>query len=96
MITRGSLQSPRLLGAIKSAVVEAVTRSHAQICPSVAVWIKNRRGEPSMYVQVSRGYPARFYDTEGRNITDTVCGALRDWHADRRRVLGGRVRRVQA
>lgn len=80
MITRTALTSPRLLAAIKSAIIQAVKMSHSRVCPSAAVWVDNRRGEPSMYVQTSRGKTAQVFDLNGREITESVMEALRNWH----------------
>lgn len=81
MITSTALTSTRLLQAVKNATEQAVRLSNRQVCPFAAVWIRNRRNEPSFYVQAGRGRHVRYYDTNGRNITDTVLQALREWHA---------------
>lgn len=81
MITTTSLQSPRLLAAIKQAVVQAVTLSHSRTCPSAAKWVDNRRGEPCLYAQASRGKPVQLFDLNGRNVTELVMSALRAWHS---------------
>jgi len=82
MITTTSLQSPRLLAAIKQAVVQAITLAHSRACPSAAKWVENRRGEPCMYAQASRGKPVQLFDLNGRNVTDLVMSALRAWHRE--------------
>jgi len=80
MITATSLQSPRLLVAIKQAVLQAVTLSHSRVCPSAAKWVDNRLGEPCMYAQASRGKAVQLFDLNGRNVTDLIMSALRAWH----------------
>lgn len=81
MITATALTSPRLLQAVKTATEDAVRLSHRKCAPFAAIWVRNRRNEPSFYVQAGRGRHVRYYDTNGRNITDTVLAALREWHA---------------
>lgn len=82
MITTTSLQSPRLLSAIKQAVLQAVSMAHSRACPSAAKWVDNRRGEPCLYAQASRGKPVQLFDLNGRNVTDLVMSALRAWHRE--------------
>ena len=76
MITTTALRSPRYLQAIKSAIVAAVRASHQRANPAAAVWINNRRGEPSIYAQAARGKPVRLYDLNGREVTERVMAAL--------------------
>jgi hypothetical protein len=37
-----------------------------------------------VYAQACRGRAIQFYDVDGRNITETVLGALQVWHFERR------------
>lgn len=84
MITATALKSPRYLAALKAAAVKAIQLSHMRVCPAAAVWVENRRGESSVYVQACRGRSIQFYDLNGRNISETVLAALRVWHFERR------------
>lgn len=84
MITTTALKSPRYLAALKTAALQAVRLAHSRVCPAAACWVKNRRGEASVYAQFCRGRSVEFFDTNGRNVTDRVLGALREWHAMKR------------
>lgn len=81
MITATALKSPRYLAALKNAALQAVRLSHRNVAPAAAVWVNNRRGEANVYAQACRGRSVQFYDVNGRNISETVLGALRKWHA---------------
>lgn len=91
MITTTALKSPRYLAALKTAALQAVRLAHSRVCPAAACWVKNRRGEASVYAQFCRGRSVEFFDTNGRNVTDLVLGALREWHAMKRRTRGGTI-----
>lgn len=80
MITATTLKSPRFLAALKAAALQAVKISHSRICPAAAAWVYNRNGEASVYAQTARGRHVQFYDTNGRNVTEMVLSALREWH----------------
>lgn len=80
MITPTTLKSPRFLAALKAAALQAVKISHSRICPAAATWVYNRKGEATIYAQTARGRHVQFYDTNGRNVTDMVLAALREWH----------------
>ena len=84
MITVTALKSPRYLSALKAAALQAVRLSHRNVAPAAAVWVKNRRGEATVYVQARRGRPIRFYDVDGRDLTEMVLGALQVWHFEQR------------
>lgn len=84
MITITALKSPRYLAALKTAALQAVRLAHSRVCPAAACWVKNRRGEASIYAQFCRGRSVEFFDTNGRNVTELVLGALREWHAMKR------------
>ncbi len=80
MITQTALRSPRYLAAIKAATVQAIRTAHSRITPAAAVWVENRRGDANLYVQACRGKPVEYRDNNGRDLTDMVLGALREWH----------------
>lgn len=81
MITATALKSARYLSAIRLAILAAVRASHAGARPAAAVWVNNRRGEPSIYAQAARGKHVRLYDLDGKDITARIMMALQTWHA---------------
>lgn len=80
MITQTALKSPRFLAAIKTATVRAIRTAYSRVVPASAIWVYNRHGESSMYVQAARGRSPEYRDPDGRDITVMVLGALREWH----------------
>lgn len=80
MIAQTALRSPRYLAAIKAATVQAIRTAHSRVTPAAAVWVENRRGDANLYVQACRGKPVEYRDNNGRDLTDMVLGALREWH----------------
>lgn len=90
MINSNSLKSPAYLTRVKAAIVAAVRKSHAQICPVAIAYAANRKGVPSLVVVARRRTDAHglqaleFFDSADHDVTAVVMASLQAWHAGQR------------